>query len=104
MAISGLFELHTTRYRMSRGLEAQGIELRFRLTGSNHPTASLFRMQGFSVLVDKLDELDVQNVYSTMNITELEIAAALDGVSSGHATRRDTRRCATSATMRDSAR
>ncbi len=59
-----------------QGIEVKGAELIFE---PNNPTAvSIADAKKVQRLIDKLEEFDdVQNVYSTMDITD-EVAAALD--------------------------
>ena len=66
---------------VQKGLEAQGIEVKgseLTMVPTTPTDVSVSDAKKVQRLVDKLDELDdVQNVYSTMNITD-EIAAALE--------------------------
>ena len=66
---------------VQKGLEAQGIEVKgseLTMVPTTPTDVSVSDAKKVQRLIDKLDELDdVQNVYSTMNITD-EIAAALE--------------------------
>ena len=66
---------------VQKGLEAQGIEVKgseLTMVPTTPTDVSVSDAKKVQRLLDKLDELDdVQNVYSTMNITD-EIAAALE--------------------------